>query len=183
MKINVVERQHSSSKSPKEYAIKKTEALDRYFNRVISVDITLSVEREKQIADFVVHLINRKIIKIREESDDMYAAIDGGVDKLKRQLVKYKDKVKDKGSGSALQQKNEVVDVSTDLSALIRQQEHTHKEIIRTDHVIRKPMSPEEAALQLTATDQIFLVFINVASGTPNVIYKRRDGNYGLIEP
>ncbi|MCD5416903.1 ribosome-associated translation inhibitor RaiA [Candidatus Bipolaricaulota bacterium] len=181
MKINVVERHHSSSKSLKEYAIKKTETLDRYFNRVMSIDITLSVEKERQSADFVVHLINRKVIKAREESEDMYAAIDRGINKLKRQLVKYKDKVKDKGTGSELQQKDEAVDVSTDLSALIQEQER--KEIIRTDHFIRKPMLPEEAALQLATTDQIFLVFMNATSGTPNVIYQRKDGNYGLIEP
>jgi putative sigma-54 modulation protein len=183
MQINVVERHNIASQSLKEYAIKKTETLNRYFNRVMRVDITLSAEKERHSADFIVHLINRKVVKAREESEDMYAAIDLGVDKLKRQLVRYKDKVKDKGTGNEVHLQDEVADQDqlSDLSTITQEQEY--KKIIRTDHFVRKPMLPEEAASQLEETDQVFLVFMNVASGTPNVIYRRNDGNYGLIEP
>lgn len=172
MKIKIAGRHTDASPALRDYVIEKTEALERYFDRIVSVDVVLSVEKKRQIADFHAHLTNRKRINAREESTDMYASIDKAIDRLKRQLVKFKDQlhgVKDRS----------IVDVHGDES----EEGIAAKRIIRSEAYFQKPMTAEEAALQLEAIDKEFLVFIDVEADQIAIIYRRRDGNLGLIEP
>jgi len=172
MKIKITERHTSASGSLRSYVVDKTEALERYFDRIISVDVVLSVEKQRQIADFHAHLTNKKIIMAREESTDMYASIDKAVDRLKRQLVKFKDQLQEvKGRTAAGLQASDDADTEAE------------RRILRTEAYFRKPMTAEEAALQLDAIEKSFLVFIDVETDEVAIIYQRRDGNYGLIEP
>ncbi len=172
MKVKIVERHAGSSSALRTYVIDKTKVLERYFDRIVSVDVVLAVEKERHIVDMHAHLVNRKVITAHEESPDMYASIDLAIDRLKRQLVKYKDQLTDA-------KKKEKTPTSTgDVVASV-----DHREIIHTDTYFHKPMVPEEAALQLEAIDKGFLVFINAETDEVNIIYHRRDGNYGLIEP
>lgn len=172
MKVKIVERHTGSSDMLREYVLNKTEGLSRYFDRIVSIDVVLSVEKERQIADFHAHLTNRKLIKAREESSDMYASVDVALDKLKRQLVKYKDHLTDHGGGSPSREE----EGKTESPSLGR-------EIVRTRTYFQKPMTPEEAALQLDALEKNFLVFIDAETDAVSVIYHRQDGDYGLIEP
>ncbi|HDL85056.1 MAG TPA: ribosome-associated translation inhibitor RaiA, partial [Candidatus Acetothermia bacterium] len=126
---------------------------------------------ERQIADFHAHLTNRKLIKAQEESSDMYASVDKAIDKLKRQLVKYKDHLNDRGTNVPVHEVDE------------SEQKSLHREIIRTWTYFQKPMTPEEAAMQLDALEKSFLVFIDAETDAVSVIYHRQDGDYGLIEP
>ncbi len=173
MKIKIAER-HShaeSSETLRAYVVEKTEALERFFDRIISVDVVLSSEKERQTADFHAHLTNKKIITAREESTDMYASIDKAVDRLRRQLVKFKDQladVKERGVGA---------DEGPAGGG------RPEKQIIRTETRFFKPMTPEEAALQLEAVEKGFLVFVDAETDEVAIIYHRKDGNYGLIEP
>jgi len=172
MKIKIAGRHTIVSPTLRDYVIEKTEALERYFDRIVSVDVVLSVEKERQIADFHAHLTNRKRINAREESTDMYASIDKAIDRLKRQLMKFKDQlqeVKDRSS----------VDVQSDESG----NGIPGKRIVRSEAYFQKPMTAEEAALQLEAIDKEFLVFVDVETDLIAIIYRRRDGNFGLIEP
>jgi putative sigma-54 modulation protein len=175
MKIKIAER-HSHAESSgalRAYVIEKTEALERFFDRIISVDVVLSAEKERQTADFHAHLTNKKVITAREESTDMYASVDKAVDRLRRQLVKFKDQlgdVKVRGGG-------------TDDEGGEDAERRTDKQIIRTETHFFKPMTPEEAALQLEAIEKGFLVFVDADTDAVAIIYHRRDGNYGLIEP
>ena len=172
MKIKIAGRHTIVSPTLRDYVIEKTEALERYFDRIISIDVVLSVEKERQIADFHAHLTNRKRINAREESTDMYASIDKAIDRLKRQLMKFKDQlqeVKDRSS----------VDVQSDESG----NGIPGKRIVRSEAYFQKPMTAEEAALQLEAIDKEFLVFVDVETDLIAIIYRRRDGNFGLIEP
>ncbi len=171
MKVKIVERHGNTSDAIRAYVLEKTEGLERFYDRIISVDAVLSVEKERQLADFHAHLTNRKVIHAHEDSSDMYASIDKAIDRLKRQLVKYKDVLKETRGDETR-------------AAEAPAAEKTHqKEIFRTDTYFRKPMSPDEAALQLEAIEKGFLVFINAETDEVNIIYHRRDGNYGLIEP
>jgi len=172
MKIKIAGRHTGASPSLRDYVIEKTEALERYFDRIVSVDVVLSVEKERQIADFHAHLTNRKRINAREESTDMYASIDKAIDRLKRQLVKFKDQLQGAKDRS-------VVDVHADES----EEAIPDKRIIRSEAYFQKPMTAEEAALQLDAIDKEFLVFIDIEADQIAIIYRRRDGNFGLIEP
>jgi len=173
MKVKIAERHTAQSDALRVYVVEKTEVLERYFDRIISVDVILSVEKERQIADFHAHLTNRKIIKAHEESPDMYTSIDKAIDRLKRQLVKYKDRLREtRHRGIGELSKTASVAGKVD-----------HKEILRTDVHFHKPMTPEEAALQLDAVEKGFLVFINSETDQVSIIYHRRNGHYGLIEP
>lgn len=174
MKIKIAERHISSSSDAlRAHVLEKTKGLERYFDGIVSIDVILSVEKERQIADFHAHLTNRKVIQAREESSDMYASIDKAIDRFKRQLVKYKDHLK----GG-----RERVSVGSP-TPLLGGGKGNHREILRTDIYFHKPMTPEEAALQLDAIDKGFLVFINAETDQVNIIYHRRDGNFGLVEP
>ena len=173
MKIKIAGRHTDASQALRSYVIEKTEALERFFDRIVSVDVVLSVEKERQIADFHAHLTNRKVISAREESGDMYASIDVAIDRLKRQLVKFKDhlhNVREKGGPAA----EAATDADSNAGA---------RQIVRTEAYFQKPMSPEEAALQLEAIEKEFLVFVNSETDQVAIIYHRRDGHFGLIEP
>ena len=172
MKIKIAERHTDASGSLRSYVVEKTEALERYFHRIVSVDVVLSVEKQRQIADFHAHLTNKKIITARDESTDMYGSIDKAIDRLKRQLVKFKDQlqaVKERGPQESASGGGD--------------QEEKDKRIVRVEAYFHKPMTAEEAALQLDAIEKSFLVFIDVETDEVAIIYHRRDGDYGLIEP
>jgi len=172
MKIKIAGRHTDASEALRSYVVEKTQALERFYDRIISVDVVLSVEKERQIADFHAHLTNRKMISAREESTDMYGSIDRAIDRLKRQLVKFKDQLHE------MRERRAGYAGDAEPSA-----EAESKRIIRSETYFQKPMSPEEAALQLDAIDKEFLVFVDVETDQVAIIYHRRDGNYGLIEP
>jgi len=172
MKIKIAGRHTDASPALRDYVIEKTEAPERFFDRIVSVDVVLSVEKERQIADFHAHLTNRKRINAREESTDMYASIDKAIDRLKRQLVKFKNQLQEVKGRSG-------IDVWADES----EGAIPGKQIIRSEAYFQKPMTAEEAALQLEAIDKEFLVFVDIEADQIGIIYRRRDGNFGLIEP
>jgi len=172
MKIKIAGRHTDASPALRDYVIEKTEALERFFDRIVSVDVVLSVEKERQIADFHAHLTNRKQINAREESTDMYASIDKAIDRMKRQLVKFKDHLQDVKTRPAT---GVHADESEDMIPRPR--------IVRSEAYFQKPITGEEAALQLEAIDKEFLVFVDVDTDQVAIIYRRNDGNFGLIEP
>ncbi len=171
MKIKIAGRHTDASPALRDYVIEKTEALERFFDRIVSVDVVLSVEKERQIADFHAHLTSKKQINAREETTDMYASIDKAIDRLKRQLVKFKDQLQDvkDRAGAELE-----VDES---------EASPSRKIIRSETYFQKPMPAEEAAMQLEAIDKDFLVFVDSETDQIAIIYRRRDGHFGLIEP
>jgi len=164
----------SQSDALRDYAISKAQHLERYFDGIISVEVTLDMEKERRSVQVFCHLINKKIVKASAETDDMYASIDEAMDKATRQLKKYKEKLKDKSKD------DDLVEEDSGVQGVVSGEE---KEIIKTDIYFKKPMSPEEAALQLDAYQEDFLVFLNSDDDRLNIIYHRDDGNYGLIEP
>jgi len=173
MKIKIAERHgHSASSGAlRAYVVEKTEGLERFFDRIVSVDVVLSSEKERQTADFHAHLTNKKVITAREESTDMYASVDKAVDRLRRQLVKFKDQLAD------VKERGVAADWDADVPR------SAERQIVRTETHFYKPMTPEEAALQLEAIEKGFLVFVDAETDQVAIIYHRRDGNYGLIEP
>jgi len=173
MKINLTSRHVELREPLREYLISKLEGLERFYERIISIDVNLDNEKSRQIIDIVAHLPKRKVLKVSAESNDMHTTIDSAVDKLKRQLQKYKEKLTDRrGSGLA-----EAVAVAAD------ERENTHPQIVRTEVLVRKPMTPVEAALQLDSYHRDFLIFMNSETGILNIIHRQDDGTYELLEP
>jgi putative sigma-54 modulation protein len=134
----------------------------------------LTAEKFRRMADVTLN-VNGTVIKAEEETEDMYAAIDQVMDKIESQVKKYRDKIRNrrvKSEGTlGAGQGDEAGETAADEPDII------------LEKMVAKPMDAEEAAMQLTISQQDFLVFRNPRSGDINVIYKRKDRNLGLIEP
>ncbi|MBC7345680.1 MAG: ribosome-associated translation inhibitor RaiA, partial [Clostridia bacterium] len=127
MKVRIVERYSSDSDVLKEYVLKKVDGLSRYFDQIISIDAILDVERGRHRVELVGHLVNRKIVKAEVETGDMYASVDQAVDKLQRQLVRYKEQLRvERKTG-----KPEPAPVASDPDSV---------RIVRLETYFRKPM-------------------------------------------
>ena len=118
-------------------------------------------------------------IKAREGTADMYAAIDGVLDKLERQLKRYKDKIKKHKPLSGRERRVE----KTVFTAASIDEGHAEPSIIKSDSFHVKPMSVDEAVMQMDLLEKEFLVFTDSSSEEINVVNRRKDGNYGLIVP
>ena len=169
------------------YATEKVERIAKFFDDGHSdsrAEVELDHERnssnpEPEVADTTL-FINNTVLKARAVSVDMYASIDLMVDKLERQVRRYRGRQLDRWQG---QRERHAVEEAPQPVIVEEEAEEVEARIVRTKQFQMKPMSPEEAALQLELLDHAFFVFTSADTGEINVVYRRRDGNYGLIEP
>jgi len=177
MEISVTFRHMQPTESLRTYAEEKVSKIKKYLDFPLEAHVVLSVEKFRHIADVTLS-INGTWIKGIEETDDMYSAIDQVMDKLEKQVKKYLSKIRNRRPENRkieepLGGEESEEDVSYGLEG----------PSIEVEKMIAKPMDPEEAAMQLSTSQQDFIVFRNSRSEQINVIYKRKDGNLGLIEP
>jgi putative sigma-54 modulation protein len=184
MEIAVQGRNISITDALEGYATEKVDRITRFFDDEKSVaraEVELIHERNPAIADNQVAettlFINSTVLKAREASGDMYASIDRMVDKLERQVRRYRGRQIDRWQGQL--KKNNGPEART----VAMMEDEIENKIVRTKQFQMKPMLPDEAALQMELLDHAFFVFTNADTGDINVVYRRRDGNYGLIEP
>ncbi|SDZ34014.1 putative sigma-54 modulation protein [Evansella caseinilytica] len=167
----------------REYVEKKVGRLEKYFESPLrsDVNVKMSVSSNDQRVEITIPM-TKLLLRAEEKHSDMYAAIDLVIEKLERQIRKHKTKVNRKfrqDDSLKYMFKNE-------LEPLVEEQpEYTEEEleIVRTKRFALKPMDAEEAVLQMDMLGHNFFVFSNAENGRTNVVYKRRDGRYGLIEP
>lgn len=176
MRLQVKGRNVTVSDSLKDYAIEKLAKLEKYLNDAARLELELQVEKnpsiaENQVAEATIWT-KGPVLRARESSQDMRASIDLLVEKLERQASRYRDKRK-RGPGRAAPH--------LDSRPVVPDSEEPR--IVKTKQFPVKPMSPEEAVLQLELIGHDFFVFQNAETNDVNVVYRRRDGNYGLIEP
>ena len=149
--------------------------LERYFTPDTEVYVTLSVEKERQKIEVTIP-VKGNIIRSEQSSTDMYVSIDLVEEIIERQIRRYKKKLIDK--------KQAAVAFS---QAFIEDEEDTSYEddiqIVKTKKFAMKPVNPEEACLQMEMLGHNFFVFLNSETEQVNVVYKRKNGTYGLIEP
>jgi putative sigma-54 modulation protein len=159
------------------YIEKRLNKIERHFDHILEVIVTLSVEKNRQIVEATLQA-SRALIRAEEETDDMYASIDRVADKLERQIQKYKEKYFRKPHAGTKKKglTNKGVDAEDSESDKIAK-------IVKTKRFAIKPMSVEEAAMQMDLLGHNFFVFANDNTNKVNVLYKRKDGNFGLIEP
>ncbi len=174
MNITVTFRHTEPIDSVRDYAVEKLSKLERYFDFPAEARVVISVEKFRHQVDVTLNL-NGTIIKAVEETEDMYSAIDQVVDTLEKQIKKYLKKIRSRRTESWEQQIR-----SAEVEERIASSEQF---IIEPEEMEAKPMDPEEAAMQLIYSNQDFLVFRNSNTNEINVIYKKKNGNLGLIQP
>ena len=179
MQITVTFRHMESSDAVRSYAEEKLSRVKKYIDEPIDAQVVLSVQKKINHRAEVTMVAKGLTMKSVESREDMYAAIDLMVDKIERQLKRYKDKLKnhkgDVGGQRRLEKKI--------FSAASVDEGHGEPEIVRTHSFFVKPMSVEEAVMQMDLLNKEFLAFTDDTSGEMNVVYRRKDGNYGLIVP
>lgn len=166
----------------RDYVIKKISKLERYFDTppASDVHVKLSVYNNEQKIEVTIPMTNL-LLRGEERHNDLYAAIDLVVDKLERQIRKHKTKVNRK-----FRQKGSPKHIFAEMekeARHAREENDDQIEIVKTKRFDLKPMDSEEAVLQMDMLDHSFFVFTNAVSGDTNVVYRRNDGRYGLIEP
>ncbi len=192
MDITVKGRNVPVTEALERYAREKVGRIARFFDDSGSdtrAEVELLHERNPanpvpEVADATL-FVGGTVLKAREESADMYASIDLMSDKLERQVKRYRGRQLDRWHGQkARRARGEGLPFEDQLEEGGEEEEaEVAARIVRTKQFVMKPMSPEEAALQMELLDHAFFVFTSADTGDVNVVYRRRDGNYGLIEP
>ena len=147
--------------------------LDRYFNSDAEAIVTLSVQKDKQIIEVTIP-VKGNMIRAEESSSDMYVSIDLVQEIIERQMKKYKNKLLDK---------KQTAQAFSDWSISDENDSDEDIKIVKTKRFAMKPMDPEEACFQMELLGHSFYMFLNSDTEEVNVVYKRRNGAYGLIEP
>lgn len=179
MRINVTFRHMESSEPVRNYVEDKLPKVKKYIDEPVEAQVVLSVEKKIRHKAEVSLAAKGITIKATDETADMYAAIDGVMDKLERQLKRYKDKIKAHKPLSGRERRVE----KTVFTAESIDDAHPEPSIIKSDSFHVKPMSVDEAVMQMDLLEKEFLVFTDASSSEINVVYRRKDGNYGLIVP
>lgn len=181
MKIIVAGRHMKVSDDFVEYATSKLEKFDSYFDENVEAHLTFSHRDKVQIFETTI-LMKRGVVLRGEDSDlDMRTAIDSVISKISRQIRKHKTKLEKKYQG------NESIKFAELLKEFEEEKEDEIPEIggkiVKSKRFGMKPMGPEEAAMQMELIGHDFFVFLNADTDEVNVIYTRKDGDFGLIEP
>ncbi|WP_210367211.1 ribosome-associated translation inhibitor RaiA [Bacillus sp. REN3] len=163
----------------REYVEKKIAKLERYFTESpnANVNVNLKVYQDKKAKVEITIPMKDLVLRAEEVHDDMYAAIDLITDKLERQIRKHKTKVNRK-----FREKESLKDFAPIFTEVGQTEEEEDLEVVRTKSFDLKPMDSEEAILQMNMLGHSFYVFTNAETNRTNVVYKRNDGRYGLIE-
>ena len=175
MQTSVTFKNLDSSDTLKSYVQDKLNRFDRLLDNPAEANVVLSVEKFRHMAEINI-IGDRLSINGKEETVDMYSAIDMVLDKMEKQIKKNKEKIRERRSNAK----------SINKSILEEEMSGSDEESeshIRIKHIEYKPMDVEEAALQLELLNDNFLVFTNASSDQVNVLYRRKDGHFGLIQP
>jgi putative sigma-54 modulation protein len=165
------------SDSLREYATEKIGRLKKYVTSPADAHVVLAKHKYRNNAD--IKIMSRGIVmRSEEDTEDMYSSIDIAVDKIERQARKYKDKIRHYKPVSL----GEEIMVRHNILAQESVSDEESPRIIEAEEFNAKPMSVEEAVMQMDLMNSNFLVFMNAGTKDINVIYRRQDGNIGLIE-
>lgn len=170
------------SETMRERVIQRMRKLERHFHFIKDAHVSLSIQRNWQIAEVTLQAAGH-LLRAEERSNDMYASLDSVVDKLDRQLRRYKERFSRKGRGVGEGNETEVTEQSLAEEEAEEPMEVSLPRVVRTKKFVMKPMSIEEAILQMELLGHDFFMFTNAETESINVLYRRKDGDLGLIEP
>jgi putative sigma-54 modulation protein len=174
MKFNIHGKKVEITDSIKSYIEKKISKLDKYLSNPddITANVVARISGREQIVEVTIP-IQKIVLRCEERHEDLYAAIDKVSDKLERQIRKNKTRMQRRVN------KNETIGFDLSFESAKEEDEQT---IVKRKEIEMKPMSEEEAILQMNLIGHEFFVFRNVETGNVDILYARKDGNYGIIE-
>ncbi|MGG7214509.1 ribosome hibernation-promoting factor, HPF/YfiA family [Clostridium nigeriense] len=178
MRVSVIAKNTTATPALKDMIEKKLSKVKRYFNPDVEAKATLSVQKNKQKVEVTIPF-NGVILRAEEATEDMYKSIDLVVNKLERQIRKQKTKLSRKNNESV--RFTEIDEVAFKDNVDISDEESG--KVVKFKKFNMKPMSVEEAILQMELVGHNFFVFQDAENNKVNVLYKRKDGDYGLLEP
>jgi putative sigma-54 modulation protein len=175
VEVSIFARNMEVTPRLREYVERKVGKLDRYLPSIDEARVDLTVENtrsadHRQVAQLTVR-VRGTILRAEERTQDMFASIDTVLDKMYRQVARYKGRRRDRGQAAA-----EVLPIEEPL-------EEPEGEVVRVKRFEVRPMTQEEAIEQMELLGHHFYVFLNADEDAINVVYKRNDGNYGLLQP
>ncbi len=169
MNIKFTGRKIDVTQGLKDYSEKKLQRIEKFFPESAYATVTFSVQKDNHIAEITVYH-ESMIFRAEISNDDMYAAIDKAIDVLERQIRKQKTRLEKRLKTGAF------------VADSIEIEEESEFKIVKSKKYENKPMSTEEAILQMNLLGHAFYIFNNAETNDKCVVYKRKDGNYGLIE-
>ena len=196
----------SVTEAMKEYCRRKVASLHLDYPKIIEVQVILDVQKYRHTAEVILHCSNHITLEASSESNDMYASVDQVVDRIERRMRKYKTRLMQKHRPRRhgvqhleekvlrwewLERLAELEQNGTEEAPLElakeeqeQQQEEQHgPEVVHTEKYPVKPMFIDEAVLQMEMSNKQFLVFLNAKTEKVSVLYRRKTGDFGLIEP
>jgi len=183
MQLNITGRHFEVTDAIKQYAAKKLARITKFLNKPMDAHIILSVEKFRHIAEATLHVKNHRFAAL-EDSEDMYASLDKIFDSLKKQLSRYNERIRDRRRKLMFAKFVSPITRPFMRSANSDRQNKKDKNgIVEVKTFAAKPMTIEEATLELSSLNKDFFVFKNAETYKVNVIYRRKDGGFGLIEP
>ncbi len=183
MELHIKAHQISLSSDLQDYIDRKLGRLDRFLGRVTDAKLELREEQRhtggvRQIAQLTI-VTNFALLRAEEDAADIHAAVDAVATKMERQIVRYRSKWKSRRHGHHEGELPLPAEESEGDGA----ERAPDARIVRTKAFSAKPIDAEEAIEQMELLGHAFFAFINVRSGTVNVVYRRRNGGYGLLQP
>ena len=181
MKVSITGRKMEMTEALNEHIKEKIRGIKKFLNEVKDVHIVLSVEKHRHFAEITLNA-SGYVIHCKEETNNMYSSIDRVIGKLTKQLKKHKDKIltlknkKKSGEGEITGFRSDVL--SYEKETTMRE----NPQVIKSVKFDAKPISLEEATLEIRSTKNNFLVFRNALNEKINILYHRNDGNLGLID-
>jgi putative sigma-54 modulation protein len=171
MKLNIKGRNIEVTDALRQYIEKRLSKFSKFLNDLSEAVVTISTEKFTHKIDVLLK-VNGHLIQAEGKTEDLYSAVDQVVEKLEKQVIKYKEKIQNKNKKD-----------NTKNLAVSEEKAETVKRIVKFKKFDLRPMTPEEAVDQMELLDKDFFIFLNSFTGDVNLVYRRKDGNYGLIEP
>jgi ribosome hibernation promoting factor len=174
MQLSVKGRNLEVTDALRSYAEEKLTRLTKYLENIVTANVVLSVEKHRQIAEVTLR-VRDLTIRAEESTDDLYSSIDLVMEKLERQILRYKERIAAHATRGATREERGAPAASPLSEAESR--------LVKTKRFAVKPAEVDEAVMQMNLLGHSFYVFRNARTDEVNVVYRRRDGHYGLIEP
>jgi putative sigma-54 modulation protein len=175
MKVKIIGKNIEITEALKNIIEKKISRFDKYFSPDIVAQTTLGVQKNRHTIEVTIPF-NGVVLRAEEQNEDMYISLDIVIDKLEGQIRKHKTKLEKRNHGTSL--KFQGIPLYSN-----SEEGDTDPKIVKTKKFAFKPMSAEEAVLQMELVGHSFFVYMSDVTSEVHVVYKRKDGNYGLIEP